>query len=357
MKKAIQLAETGWVPDRLIRFGIRRLLRKRLQCLSGVRDSATAMAQKLSHGPLAVETAAANDQHYEVPSEFFATVLGPRLKYSCCFYDHPQAELARAEQRMLELTCSRAELEEGQQILELGCGWGALSLFMAENYPSASITAVSNSRTQREFIESQAAERGLENLRVVTADMRDFQAESKFDRIVSVEMFEHMRNYRLLLERVSGWLLPGGKLFVHIFCHRLNTYLFEDEGDEDWMARHFFSGGTMPSQDLLPNFSDHLKVGRQWRVPGEHYARTCEHWLRRADQNRGILLKLFSKSSESDDPRVILQRWRIFFMSCAELFNFARGTEWFVCHYLFEQAKYCDIEEAGKSQSVYVTAR
>ncbi len=332
----IHLAETGWLPDPLIRLGIRRLLRKRLDRSEPASFDLGAFVDRLKDSPLAVHTDAANTQHYEAPPEFFQRVLGPRLKYSCCWYDRPDASLAEAEEAMLRLTCERALLEDGQRVLELGCGWGSLSLWMADRYPHSEITSVSNSNNQRRFIESRASERGLTNLRVITADMRDFVPEGPYDRVVSVEMFEHMRNYELLFRRVEGWLEPGGKVFVHVFCHAGDPYLFETDGADDWMGRHFFTGGTMPSADLFDRFDADLRITDRWRVGGLHYWRTCEHWLQNLDRSRDSLLEIVGQDVSPREARLTLQRWRMFFMACAELFRYRSGQQWFVEHYLLE---------------------
>ncbi len=337
----IDLAERRWIPDSLIRYGIRRMLSRRLRADSHISPrEAEARSQEfadaLRKSPLAVATDAANAQHYEVPASFYGRALGPRLKYSCCLYENPQATLAEAEEAMLKLTCQRAELENHQRILELGCGWGSLSLWMAEQYPRSEITAVSNSNSQREYIEQQCKQRRLTNLQVITADMREFAIDEQFDRIVSVEMFEHMQNYQLLLQRISRWLAPEGKLLVHIFCRRHLPYLFETEGADNWMGRHFFTGGMMPSEDLLLHFSEDLAVTRQWTIDGAHYARTCDDWLRQLDGQREEVLSLFAAEMGRAEAQLAVQRWRMFFMACAELFRYANGKEWFVAHYLLE---------------------
>jgi cyclopropane-fatty-acyl-phospholipid synthase len=335
----IHLAEVGWLPDPLIRIGIRRLLRKRLQRHESTRFDIGDFVDRLKDAPLAVHTDAANTQHYEAPPEFFQRVLGPRLKYSCCLYDRPDAPLAEAEDAMLRLTCERALLEDGQRVLELGCGWGSLSLWMAERFPNAQITAVSNSNNQRRYIESRVDELGLANLRVITADMRNFAPEGEFDRVVSVEMFEHMRNYELLFRRVEGWLAPAGKVFVHVFCHAGDPYLFETDGADDWMGRHFFTGGTMPSTGLFDRFNADLRIANRWRVGGLDYWRTCEHWLQNLDRSRQSLLDIFGRGLPPDEARIALQRWRMFFLACAELFRYRGGKQWFVEHYLMESVR------------------
>lgn len=332
----ITLTETGLVPDSVIRVGIRRLLAKRIATVPN--GCLTEFADQLRDSPLAVNTDAANQQHYEVPAAFFEKVLGPRLKYSSCFFTSPDTSLAEAEDDMLRQTCERAELEDGMRVLELGCGWGSLTRWIAAQFPSCEVTAVSNSASQRQFIEGRSRDVGLTNIQVITADMREFDTSDTFDRIVSVEMFEHMRNYELLLSRVSGWLTAEGKAFVHIFCHRDTPYFFETDGAANWMGRHFFTGGMMPSEHLFGLFADDLAIQQQWRVSGMHYWRTCEAWLRNLDSNRAAILDRFREGLPSHEAKRSLQRWRMFFMACAELFRYRDGNEWFVAHYLFRNA-------------------
>ncbi len=285
-------------------------------------------------GPVAPVPDAANEQHYELPTAFMRLALGPRMKYSCCWYEIGDEALAKAEDDMLALTCARAELSDGLDILELGCGWGSLTLWMAERYPRSRIVAVSNSAKQRQHITDEAQRRRVQNVTVITADMNDFSPEGQFDRVVSVEMFEHMRNYLELMRRVSRWLEPGGKLFVHIFCHRRLAYPFVDEGDTDWMARHFFTGGLMPSERLLVDLAAPLRHERLWTVSGRHYARTCNQWLESLDRNKAEALALL-RPVYGKDTAVWFQRWRLFYMACSELFAFGNGTEWHVGQYLF----------------------
>lgn len=338
----IDLCERGWIPDFLTRFGIRYLIRERLaQETAGNAQQQSARFERflseLTVGPIAVNTRQANEQHYEVPAEFFRQVLGARLKYSACLFPTATTSLDEAEEHMLALSCERAQLGDGQRILELGCGWGSLTLWMAERYPQSNITAVSNSNAQREFIEARAAQHGLTNVQVITKDINDFSSDEKFDRIVSIEMFEHMRNYHELLKRIAGWLVPDGKLFVHIFCHKTAMYPFEVEGQKDWMAKYFFTGGIMPSRQTLAKFDEHMRLVEQWDVPGWHYERTSNAWLAEQDKHREPILALFAEAYGSSDAAIWFQRWRMFFMACAELFGINNGDEWFVGHFLLEK--------------------
>ncbi len=337
--------ERDRLPDWLIRFGIRRLLRARLageeaDDPSVHRERMQRLLEQLRASPIAIRQDAANEQHYEVPAEFYRHVLGPQLKYSCCYYPRPDTSLAEAEQAMLELTAERAELVDGQQVLELGCGWGSLSLWMAERFPQSRITSVSNSASQKEYIDATAARRGLDNLQVITADVAQLRMPdaAAFDRVVSVEMFEHMRNYERLLENIAGWLAPDGKLFVHIFAHKRFAYPFEVRDDNDWMAKYFFTGGIMPSDDLLLHFQKDLHVVGHWNVCGTHYQRTAEDWLSNMDVWREEILDLFAQTYGSENALKWLVYWRVFFMSCAEVWGHRRGREWIVSHYLFERS-------------------
>ena len=336
----IAWAERGWLPDAAIRYGIRRQLRARVRAAQAQSPTfwATAareLADRLRQGPVAIETDAANQQHYEVPPEFFERVLGPRMKYSCGYWEDSTSDLASSEEAMLRLSCQRAGIENGMRILDLGCGWGSLSLFLAEKFPECQIVGVSNSASQRASILQRAAARGLRGVEIITADARDFQTDRTFDRVMSVEMFEHMRNYRVLLSRIAQWLQPDGKLFVHIFCHRDLAYTFDVGVPHDWMARHFFTGGLMPSANLLQHFQDDLRIREQWTVSGDHYARTCEAWLDRLDRHGAEALRLFQSVMPPAHARIQVQRWRMFFMACAELFRYGTGEQWYVGHYLW----------------------
>ena len=341
----IDLAERGLLPDALLRQGIRRLCRQRLLD-EGLRDCGAADARfnaliaELKDSPVAIETQAANEQHYELPTGFFQLCLGKRLKYSSAYYPNGDESLDQAEEHMLRLYGERAGLLDGQHILELGCGWGSLTLWMAEHYPNARITAVSNSATQRQHIESQCLERGFSNVTVITRDVNvlDFDS-SLFDRCVSVEMFEHMRNYRTLLASISRWLKPDGKLFVHIFVHRYLMYPFETQGEDNWMGRYFFTGGIMPSADTLLHFADNLSIERRWLVPGRHYAQTSNHWLANQDANEPAVRTILEKAYGKEQAAIWAQRWRMFWMACAELFAYNGGNEWMVSHYLFSNKK------------------
>jgi len=336
----IGLAERGLLPDFLIRLGIRRLCAQRLR-EQRAGDSAAAWQRfrqcldDLRQSPVAIHTDAANAQHYELPPGFFELCLGKRLKYSSCYFDDAHASLDAAEEAMLALYAERAQLSDGQDILELGCGWGSLTLWMAEHFRHSRITAVSNSRPQREFIEARCRESGLTNVKVITQDVNRLQLErAQFDRTVSIEMFEHMRNYDTLLSRIASWLRPGGKLFVHIFCHRELMYPFETDGDDNWMGRYFFTGGLMPSADTLLWFQQDLVIEQQWRVSGMHYARTANAWLKNQDAHRAQIAPILQQAYGAQ-AALWNQRWRMFWMACAELFAYRGGNEWLVGHYRF----------------------
>jgi cyclopropane-fatty-acyl-phospholipid synthase len=348
------LLERGLVPDSVIRLQIRRLLAQRLrdETRGGVEqqsDFLRGFIARMRSSPIALATTAANDQHYEVPARFFELTLGRRLKYSSGLWGPGCRSLDDAEEAMLALTAERARLEDGQRILELGCGWGSLTLWMAERFPNATIIAVSNSASQRAFIEARAAERGIGNVRVVTADMNSFDAlahsAALFDRVVSVEMFEHMRNFELLLWRIASWMRPDGLLFLHIFTHRTFSYPFEVRDAADWLAEYFFTGGMMPSDTLLLNFQRDLVVEDHWLLSGTHYQKTARAWLDRTDANREDILALFGSTYGSHllgaarraEARKWHIRWRTFYMACEELWGYEDGNQWGVSHYLFRK--------------------
>jgi cyclopropane-fatty-acyl-phospholipid synthase len=330
------------LPDAAIRFGIRQrlanTLRKNKQPNIEAQQAALMRhVAELKASPVAIATDEANEQHYEVPTRFYQLCLGKHLKYSSGYWPEPTTTFDESEAIMLGMTCERAELQDGQRILELGCGWGSLSLWMAEHYPKARITSVSNSRTQKAHIDAEAARRGLTNLEIVTANMIHFEGvgDGEFDRCVSVEMFEHMKNYQVLMGRIARWLKPGGKLFVHIFTHREYAYHFEATSDEDWMAKYFFTGGQMPSDDLLLYFQDDLKIEDHWCVSGMHYSKTSEAWLSRMDQNKAEIMPLFRETYGADQAVKWWAYGRIFYMACAELWGYRDGEEWVVSHYRF----------------------
>jgi cyclopropane-fatty-acyl-phospholipid synthase len=335
-----RIVDSGLVPEPLLRAAIRAVCALRLrQERRGIEEEQArhqALVEELRRSDLAIETAAANAQHYEVPAAFFERVLGPHLKYSSGYWPPGVERLEDAEAAMLALTAERAGLADGQDVLDLGCGWGALSLWAARRFPASRITAVSHSRTQRAFIEARARAAGLPNLSVRTADVRTLElAAASFDRVVSIEMFEHMRNYELLLRRIAGWLRPDGALFVHVFAHRRHAYPFEDAGRSDWMAREFFTGGLMPSASLLHHFQRDLRLTDEWHLSGTHYARTAEAWYANLMAAPGPIRALFAEAYGGGQAQRRFQRWRVFFLACAELFGYRGGREWLVAHYRF----------------------
>jgi cyclopropane-fatty-acyl-phospholipid synthase len=331
------LLEKNLLPDWLVRIGIRRLLAQRIR-EETTRYNRAAYVADLKTRALAEQTAAANEQHYEVPTPFYLRCLGKRLKYSGCLYPTGKETLDVAEEHMLALYAERAQLADGQHILELGCGWGSLCLYNAERFPNAQITAISNSRTQKEHIDGEARKRGLKNLRIITCDINAFDiAPAQFDRVVSVEMFEHLKNYQKLFANIARWLKPGGMLFTHIFTHHAFSYHFVARDASDWMSRYFFTGGQMPAHDLFMQFQDDLKHVSDWKVNGRHYAQTAEHWLQNMDQHRDEIMPLFRDTYGADQATKWWAYWRVFYMACAELWAYREGEEWLVSHYLFRK--------------------
>ena len=346
MKKQLahELSENGLVPDGLIRHGIRRLLRQRLADIHADDNERIATAQaefvaEMRKAGIAELPHKANEQHYEVPASFYQDILGSYFKYSCAYWPEGVENLNDAEAAALSLSCRRAGIEDGMRILELGCGWGSLTLWMARHFPNSRIIAVSNSGSQGEFIRYNASAVGLDNIEVITADMNDFEAEGEFDRVVSIEMFEHMRNWPELFRRISRWLKPDGEFFMHIFVHRSTPYLFEDREASDWMSRYFFSGGMMPSSDLPLFFQDDLRLEQRWQWDGRHYEKTANAWLVNMDRNKQALWPVIEQTYGRDFARLWWMRWRMFFMACAELFGFNQGQEWFVSHYRFSNRR------------------
>jgi len=341
ISKLIELAEKGIIPDYFIRQGIvrnceNRLNNENVSNTEKVSSKKQIWIEQMKESPIALVPEKANEQHYEVPPAFFEKVLGKHLKYSSGYWPDGVNSLDESEESMLELSFERAQLADGDSILELGCGWGSLTCYMASKLPNSKITAVSNSKDQKEHILNRCKNQGLDNIEVITADMNDFETENKYDRVVSIEMFEHMRNYKKLLSKISSWLNDDGKLFIHIFTHQSVVYPFENQGEADWMAREFFSGGMMPSHDLLLHFQDDLIIDDVWSMSGTHYEKTSLAWVNKMDANKDSIMKIFLKTY-GDDAKLWFQRWRIFFMSCEKLFGYNNGSEWGVSHYRFNK--------------------
>ncbi len=342
LKNTQFLLDQGLIPDSLIRFGIRGLLKEKLREEKGIeaqfgRERFMQLIDELKKSPIAVKMQDANRQHYELPTEFFKHVLGKYMKYSGCYWPEGTKTLDQAEEATLKLYAQRAQIENGHTILDLGCGWGSFSLYAAERFPRSEIAGVSNSKTQKAYIDGEIQKRGIKNLEIITSDINDFQTHKRFDRAVSIEMFEHLRNYEKLLQKIASWMNPEGKLFVHIFTHHKYAYFYDETDEADWIGKYFFTGGMMPSDDLLLYFQNDFQIQNHWHVSGTHYQKTAEAWLKKIDQARREILPIFEKTYGSTEAKKWLVRWRVFILSCAELWGYKNGTEWLVSHYLFEK--------------------
>ncbi|MBC7428364.1 MAG: class I SAM-dependent methyltransferase [Bacteriovorax sp.] len=346
-KNFIKALEHGFIPDPVTRAGIRTLLKKRIEesndAVKSDPDYLNNYVQSLKKSPLAIMTKEANQQHYEVPTSFYDLSLGLHKKYSSCYWEESTKTLEEAEQLALNLSIEHAGIVDGMRVLELGCGWGSLSLELAKRFPKSQIVAVSNSKTQKTYIDVEAKKRGLPNLSILTRDLSlkenyEFGVE-KFDRVMSIEMMEHLRNYELFFKYLSFSIKDDGKFFIHIFTHKKIPYFFETEGEENWMGKYFFSGGQMPSRDLLDEFNNDLIVERKWDWNGVHYSKTLEAWLNNTDQEKALVLEMFKQTYGKDQAIVWYNRWRVFFMSCSELFKYENGKEWGVTHYLMTKRK------------------
>ncbi len=341
IKSGIQLAEKGYLPDFILKKAINRILMNRLKEVADAnsfkQNSKLDFFEELKNSAIAISTNDANEQHYEVPASFFKYVMSDNLKYSCCWYENDSDDLIQAEINMIEKTISRAEIASNQQILDLGCGWGSFTIYAAQKFPESIFTCISNSTDQIEFIKQEAKKKNLKNVLPQKQDVNDLRFKDKFDRIVSVEMFEHVRNYKMLLSNLRNFMKPEGKLFIHIFNHKEHSYPYEVRGDSDWMSKYFFTGGIMPSADIFDFFNDDFSVSKYWEVNGKHYAKTCRHWLQNHYANKRKIINLFD--AHYDDANKWYQRWRLFFLACEMLFAHDQGNEWFVSHYLLEQNK------------------
>ena len=341
IKSGIQLAEKGYLPDFILKKAINRILMNRLKEVADAnsfkQNSKLDFFEELKNSAIAISTNDANEQHYEVPASFFKYVMSDNLKYSCCWYESESNDLMQAEINMIEKTITRAEISSNQQILDLGCGWGSFTIYAAQKFPESVFTCISNSNDQIEFIKQEAKKRNLKNIMPQKQDINNLSFEHQFDRIVSVEMFEHVRNYKKLLNNLKNFMHSKGKLFIHIFNHKEHSYPYEIRGDSDWMSKYFFTGGIMPSADIFNFFNDDFFVAKYWKVDGKHYAKTCRHWLQNHYANKTKIIELFD--AHYDDANKWYQRWRLFFLACEMLFAHDQGNEWFVSHYLLEQNK------------------
>ena len=330
----LSLAESGFIPDELIKIAARRISTRRLN-ESNNHDNKDAIINALSKGVVAEKTHDANEQHYEVPPEFFKQVLGENLKYSCSLFENENS-LDDAEKSMLDLYIERAEIKNGQEVLDLGCGWGSFSLYVAKKFPNVNITSISNSSDQISYIKNEAQKRGLLNIEAIRMDVNNLKLDNQFDRIISIEMFEHLRNYKLILNSLNELLKPDGRLFIHIFCHKKLTYFYELKNNLDWMTKYFFQGGIMPSMDLFKYFEDELIIINQWDINGNNYSKTCKAWLDNHYKNKRKILDIFKK--HYDKPKIWYNRWRIFFLSCQAFFALNKGNEYFVSQFLLRKS-------------------
>ena len=334
------LLARGLIPDWILRRGVRSQGKERLNMMNKVdsRKEYSKFINEASTGNIAVNTDDANNQHYEVDSEFFKYCLGKNLKYSCCFWDDSTLDLDSAEDNMLEIYSKRAEIKDGMNILDIGCGWGSLSLFLAQKYPKSEITGVSNSSSQKIFIDSEASKRNISNLKIITRDINDFRTEEKYDRIISIEMFEHTKNTKKLMNLINDWLNPNGLFFMHVFAHKENPYYFDRDQKNAWMAKYFFTGGMMPNHNLFKDLKSNLEYQKSWMLSGEHYEKTSNAWLDKMDQNKKEILSLFERSNSSSIAKRKFHFWRLFYIACAEIFGYDNGNEWVVSHHLFKKS-------------------
>ena len=330
----------GLIPDSLLRRGVRNQGRQRLQMMKNtdLKQEYLTFLKQASSGKIAVHTDDANNQHYEVDSEFFQYCLGKNLKYSSCYWNDDTSSLDEAEDIMLDLYCKRAKIEDGMTILDVGCGWGSLSLYLAQKYPKSKITGVSNSNSQRKFIEKLGYERNLHNLNIVTKDINSFDTNKKFDRIISIEMFEHTKNSKILMDSINKWLAPDGLFFMHVFAHKYNPYYFDTEQKNAWMAKYFFTGGMMPNHDLFRDLESDLNYQKSWMLSGTHYEKTSNAWLDKMDSNKTKILELFRRNNSNSVAKKKFYFWRLFFIACAEIFGYNGGSEWIISHHLFKKS-------------------
>ena len=330
----------GLIPDSLLRRGVRNQGRQRLQMMKNtdLKQEYLTFLKQASSGKIAVHTDDANNQHYEVDSEFFQYCLGKNLKYSSCYWNDDTSSLDEAEDIMLDLYCKRAKIEDGMTILDVGCGWGSLSLYLAQKYPKSKITGVSNSNSQRKFIEKLGYERNLNNLNIVTKDINSFDTNKKFDRIISIEMFEHTKNSKILMDSINKWLAPDGLFFMHVFAHKYNPYYFDTEQKNAWMAKYFFTGGMMPNHDLFKDLDSDLNYQKSWMLSGTHYEKTSNAWLEKMDSNKTKILELFRRNNSNSVAKKKFYFWRLFFIACAEIFGYDGGSEWIISHHLFKKS-------------------